>query len=84
MHVFFQEFVKTLSVLSRGSYHEKLLWIFRLYDVNNDGFISTDDLQDIVKSVHDMMGKYTLPMIDQNTVKDHADSVFKVWGFFDR
>ena len=35
-----QEFAVGLSKLLRGTLSDKLLWTFKLYDINQDGFIS--------------------------------------------
>ncbi|XP_062908864.1 Kv channel-interacting protein 1-like isoform X1 [Mobula hypostoma] len=40
----FEDFVMALSVLLRGTVHEKLTWIFNLYDINKDGFISKENI----------------------------------------
>jgi Ca2+-binding EF-hand superfamily protein len=45
-----------LSILSRGTMHEKLEWIFCLYDINRDELITLDEVTEIVQSVHDMLG----------------------------
>jgi len=37
-----------LSVISKGSTHEKLSWAFMFYDVNEDGVISKDEMQKVV------------------------------------
>lgn len=47
----FREFITGLSVSSRGSFEEKLSWIFELYDTNSNGFISRDEMFVIVKSI---------------------------------
>lgn len=47
-----------LSVLTRGTIDEQLRWIFTLYDINADGVITRDELNKIVNSVHDLMGKF--------------------------
>lgn len=56
----FTDFVIGLSVLTRGTIDEQLRWIFTLYDINGDGIITKDELNKIVNSVHDLMGKFAL------------------------
>uniref|UniRef100_A0A8D0F708 Potassium voltage-gated channel interacting protein 3 n=1 Tax=Strix occidentalis caurina TaxID=311401 RepID=A0A8D0F708_STROC len=38
----FQDFVIGLSVLLRGTVHQKLKWAFNLYDINKDGYITKE------------------------------------------
>ena len=42
--VTFGQFLDFLSLLSKGSVEEKILWTFTFYDVNKDGFISRDEM----------------------------------------
>ena len=56
----FTDFVIGLSVLTRGTIDEQLRWIFTLYDINGDGIITRDELNRIVSSIHDLMGKFAL------------------------
>lgn len=56
----FTDFVIGLSVLTRGSIDEQLRWIFTLYDINSDGIITLDELNKIVNSIHDLMGKFAM------------------------
>ena len=77
-----KEFVIGLSSLIRGSMHDKLLWAFRLYDINGDGFISKDEMYDIVSAVYNIMGRYANPAIDEHTAKDHVERVFQVGNWF--
>ncbi|XP_011369291.1 Kv channel-interacting protein 1 [Pteropus vampyrus] len=38
----FEDFVTALSILLRGTVHEKLRWTFNLYDINKDGYINKE------------------------------------------
>ena len=67
-----------LSVLARGSIQDKLRWTFSLYDINNDGMITKDELSKIVQAIYDLMGKSVEPMIEECTSKDHVERVFQV------
>jgi len=73
----FKEFVIGLSLLSRGSLQEKLKWAFSLYDINGDGFITREEMMDIVSSIYKLLGKYTDPAIDKHTATDHVERVFQ-------
>lgn len=53
----FQDLLTTLSTILRGSIYEKLRWAFKLYDLNGDGCITRSELEKIVFSVHELMGK---------------------------
>ena len=67
-----------LSVLSRGTLHEKLQWAFTLYDINGDGIITKEEMMDIVSAIYDMMGRFAEPMIDEATAREHVERVFQV------
>ena len=45
----FQEFAVGLSMSLKGSFDEKLYWVFNLYDVDGDGYISTHEIKQIVQ-----------------------------------
>ena len=49
-----QDFVTTLSVLERGSLLDRMIWIAGLYDLDGDGFITREDLEDVIFSVREM------------------------------
>ncbi|KAF2887379.1 hypothetical protein ILUMI_18794, partial [Ignelater luminosus] len=70
-------FVQSLSILSRGSLDEKIRWAFNLYDINGDGCITREEMTDIVTAVYDLMGKLAEPCIDEDTVKEKVDMLFR-------
>nr|CAH7766198.1 unnamed protein product [Callosobruchus chinensis] len=62
----FEEFIRALSVTSRGA--------FRLYDVDNDGFITRDEMYNIVDAIYQMVGQQ--PSEDENTPQKRVDKIF--------
>ncbi|XP_068776658.1 calsenilin isoform X2 [Struthio camelus] len=74
----FQDFVVGLSVLLRGTVHEKLNWAFNLYDINKDGYITKEEMLEIMKSIYDMMGRCTYPILKDNAPAEHVEKFFQV------
>ncbi|KAF2369229.1 EF-hand domain [Trinorchestia longiramus] len=72
----FEDFITGLAVLLKGSLTERVTWIFNLYDINNDGFITRDELIDVVSSIYDLMSDQTVPSIDDSTAINHVDRIF--------
>ncbi|XP_077594063.1 calsenilin-like isoform X1 [Stigmatopora nigra] len=73
----FEDFVLGLSVLLRGSVTEKLRWAFNLYDINKDGYITKEDMLAIMTSIYDMMGRYTLPSVREDSPYEHVEKFFQ-------
>ncbi|CAM1313245.1 KCNIP4 (predicted) [Pycnogonum litorale] len=73
----FEEFVVGLSSLSRGTIDEKLQWAFSLYDINGDGRITREELNEIVTSIYSLMGHDACLLMDNQTPQEHVDRVFK-------
>jgi Kv channel-interacting protein len=44
--------------------------------LNQDGEITKNELELIIESVYDLMGKYTDPPIDEVSSKSHAEFIF--------
>ena len=47
----FQDFVVGLSILVNGTQEEKLEWTFHLYDLDGDGVITREEMEDVAMSV---------------------------------
>ena len=41
----------TLALLLRGTQEDKLKWVFQLYDLDGDGFVSREEMEDVALSV---------------------------------
>ncbi|XP_003380590.1 neuronal calcium sensor 1 [Trichinella spiralis] len=50
-HISFKEFISALSITSRGR-------AFSLYDLDNDGYITKNEMVEIVDSIYAMLGKF--------------------------
>ncbi|KAG8198232.1 hypothetical protein JTE90_021489 [Oedothorax gibbosus] len=72
----FEQFLSILSLLSRGSAAEKLQWVFSLYDINGDGYITKQEMLNIVSAIYDMLGHYTDPAVTDNTAREHVERIF--------
>jgi len=68
----FGDFMEFLSVISKGSAEEKILWSSHFYDADRDGAISREEMMKASDSILCLMGH------DQPSNKDldHVDRVF--------
>uniref|UniRef100_A0A3Q1M784 Potassium voltage-gated channel interacting protein 3 n=1 Tax=Bos taurus TaxID=9913 RepID=A0A3Q1M784_BOVIN len=71
------DFVVGLSILLRGTVHEKLKWAFNLYDINKDGYITKEEMLAIMKSIYDMMGRHTYPILREDAPLEHVERFFQ-------
>lgn len=76
--VTFDQFLVTMSLLTRGTPEEKIRWLFKLYDLDGDGFITPNELLKILLSLYHMLGRSTVPHSDRATIQNHANRVFQV------
>ncbi len=53
----------SLSTLLRGTTYEKLRWTFTLYDLNGDGFITKQEVLNVMVAVHELMGMHGSPQV---------------------
>jgi len=87
----FKEFICALSVTSRGRLDEKLkctslrpdrphlipsTGAFQLYDIDKDGFITYDEMLQIVASIYKMTGQMVKLPADEDTPEKRVDKIF--------
>jgi len=73
----FEEFVVGLSTFCRGTMEQKFQWIFSLYDLNGNGELTRAELNIVVSSIYDMIGKNAYPPVTKDTVSRHVDDILK-------
>ena len=50
-HVDFSEMIIGLTILTNPDLKERLIWMFRFFDQNQDGFIDDDELKLAIKAI---------------------------------
>ncbi|NXH35767.1 CSEN protein, partial [Myiagra hebetior] len=55
----------------------QLKWAFDLYDVNKDGYVTKEDMLEIMKSIYAMMGPCTEPALGTSAPAQHVELFFQ-------
>lgn len=75
-YFYLKDLLVTLSTLLRGSVYERLRWTFKLYDLNGDGCISRGELDEVVKAIHELMGRRPHQPEDDRKARDQVFNFF--------
>ncbi|XP_042906947.1 neuronal calcium sensor 1 isoform X2 [Parasteatoda tepidariorum] len=71
----FKEFILAISITTRGTIEEKLNWAFSLYDFDSDGYVSREEMLDIVRAIYRMHGKEGEPE-EKTAAHQRVDELF--------
>lgn len=72
----FREFLKSLSVTSRGTVEERLNFAFKLYDQDGDGMISKADMLQVTSAMYQMTSTMIQLPSDEDTPQKRVDKIF--------
>ncbi|EPR79205.1 Calcium-binding protein, partial [Spraguea lophii 42_110] len=70
----YNELLIAFSILNKGSHFERLRWVYRFYDIDNDGIVSKKEMLTVVQSIFDMTSHTFNMKID---VIEFIDRIFK-------
>jgi len=72
----FRQFITHLSVQLKGSYQQKLEWAFDVYDIENTGYITKEELADMIRSMSELHSG-ALPAEDRIPANQLTDYIFE-------
>ncbi|CDJ47986.1 hypothetical protein, conserved [Eimeria brunetti] len=96
IEVGFEEFVRLLSIWTRGTPHQRLTLLFHIYDRGNKGYIVKEDIVDIMRSLfmcflksgvasydwnsEEFKAKVILERHSEDAVKEMAQEILSEWA----
>uniref|UniRef100_A0A0N4ZCQ1 EF-hand domain-containing protein n=1 Tax=Parastrongyloides trichosuri TaxID=131310 RepID=A0A0N4ZCQ1_PARTI len=72
----FEEFIKSMSTLCRGTLKEKVDWIYKMYDPRNTGQISWERLFFVITAMDDLIGYDAKPPVTREQRINHTNEIF--------
>nr|CEL67903.1 TPA: hypothetical protein BN1204_036875 [Neospora caninum Liverpool] len=74
----FEEFVKVLSLWTRGTPHQRLTLLFHLYDRGNKGYVVKEDIVEIMQSLFLCFLKSGVVPFDWNSEEFKAKAAYGI------
>ncbi|KAI8837423.1 calcium-binding protein NCS-1 [Chytriomyces cf. hyalinus JEL632] len=71
----FREFMRAISITSKGSLDEKTAWAFKLYDLDGDGFITHEELLRVVTAIYKCVGSTAKHATDEDTPEKRVEKL---------
>lgn len=78
--VTFGDFMDFLSMLTKGSVEEKMLWSFHFYDVNKDGYISREEMIKVINGRLNFLSRAS-NMMKQKKMMPNKQQFIHSYGF---
>lgn len=79
-HMHVSEFIKTMSIVSRGSKTERLELVFNLCDQDNDQVVSRAELVQLARLAEELLGRYHFGNCNMATPEESAYDIFGIEG----
>ena len=72
----FTEFITAVTTAANGTVDAKLEWAFSIYDLDNDGYITREEMFQIVDSIYTMAGEMVGLPEEESTPEKRVDIIF--------
>ncbi|CAH8613028.1 unnamed protein product [Heterobilharzia americana] len=74
----FRDFLSSLNVTNHGDLSQKLRWAFTMYDLDNDGYISKQDLIEVLSAIYSMIGSAVEFTDSEATPERRTEKIFQL------
>ncbi|RWS10224.1 neurocalcin-like protein [Dinothrombium tinctorium] len=79
----FMEFLLALGVMTSSDPNERLKWAFRLFDINQNGFIEQSEMVSVVSALYEMLGRHLSIDGEEEGEEDMASAVENAFSRMD-
>lgn len=75
----FEQFARSLSQVTRGSEMEKIDWIFELYDLNGDGYITRSEVREVATAIFDLLRSKSENGPESDIIDERVDTMMETY-----